>query len=83
MRESPRGFEDELIDKLTMEELPDALAKLPEIQRRRVRAYYYEGLTYREIAAREGVNHTKIAKSVDATLGNLKKYFGAGGTNAV
>jgi RNA polymerase sigma-70 factor (ECF subfamily) len=75
MFERPQGFEEELIEQILIEELPDALSVLPESQRRRLISYFYEGLTYREIAAREGVVHTKIANSVQAGLKNLKKYF--------
>ena len=53
----PVGFEDELILRLEMEQLPKVISLLPEVQRRRLTAYFYEGLTYREIAAREGVDH--------------------------
>jgi RNA polymerase sigma-70 factor (ECF subfamily) len=77
MAHKPTGFEDELIRRLDIERLPEALAALSEIQRRRVTAYYYEGLSYREIAVREGVNHTKIAKSIDAALKKLKSFYEA------
>lgn len=77
MADKPTGFEDELILRLEKERLSEVIALLPEIQRRRVTAYYYEGLTYREIAAREGVNHTKITKSVNAALKKLKSFLEA------
>jgi RNA polymerase sigma-70 factor (ECF subfamily) len=75
MSVAPRGFQDELVDKLAMDMLPDALAALPEIQRRRVTAYYYEGLTYREIAARESKDESTIRESIASAIKKLKKHF--------
>ena len=71
----PIGFEDELIMRLEQEQLPGLIALLPETQRRRLTAYYYEGVTYQEIAKHEGVHHSAIMRSVEAALKNLKKYF--------
>jgi len=48
---------------------------LPETQRRRLKAYFYEELTYQEIANREGVHHSAIVRSVEGALKKLKKYF--------
>ena len=76
MAQKPTGFEDELIRRLDKERLPEALAALSETQRHRLTAYYCEGLSYREIAAREGVNHSKIVKSIEAALKKLKSFFG-------
>ena len=75
MTAPPVGFEDELIWRLEQERLPGLIAKLPEIQRRRLMAYFYEGLTFREIAAREGIDHRAVNRSVDSALKALKKYF--------
>ena len=75
MATPPVGFEDELIWRLEQERLPGLIALLPEIQRRRLTAYYYEGLSYREIAAREGVDHRAVNRSVESAIKFLKKYF--------
>ena len=75
MANKPMGFEDELIWRLEQERLPGLIALLPEVQRRRLTAYYYEGLTYQEIGKRENVHHTAVMRSVDLALKNLKKYF--------
>ena len=78
MFEKPRGFEDALVDKLTIERFPEALDTLPEIQRRRVTAYYIEGLTYQQISDYEGVALNAVVKSVNSAIENLKKYFKTG-----
>ena len=75
MAMKPMGFEDELIRRLEQERLPRLIALLPDVQKRRLTAYYYEGLTYQEIAKRENVHHTTIMRSVDLAVKKLKKYF--------
>ena len=76
MAAPPIGFEDELIMRLEQERLPELIALLPEIQRCRLVAYYYEGLTFREIATIEGVHFSAVKRSVELALKNLKNYFG-------
>ena len=71
----PAGFEDELIERMEQERLPELIANLPEVQRRRLTAYFYDGLTYQEIAAREGVHHSAIIRSVELAIKNLKKVL--------
>lgn len=52
-----------------------ALATLTETQRRRL-LMFADGLSYREIARREGVSdHKKIMKSVDGAKEKIKKFF--------
>ena len=75
MAEPPVSFVADLMDKLDMEQLPRLIEKLPELQRRRLVAYYYEGLTYREIATRECVHYSAVQRSVKLAEDNLKKYF--------
>ena len=75
MAAPPIGFEDELIMRLEQERLPELIALLPEKQNRRLTAYYYEGLTYQEIAACEGVDHRAVMRSVESALKKLKIFF--------
>ena len=53
----------------------NALDKLTEVQRRRYLLCVVDGLTTREIAAMEGVGHTKIQKSLDAAEKKIKKFL--------
>ena len=76
MAVQPTGFEDALIHRLEQEELLGLIKVLPEIQRRRLVAYYFEELTYKEISAREGVDHRAVMRSVESAIKKLKKYFG-------
>lgn len=57
------------------EQLRRAIASLPKIQRRRLVLYYFDGLTYEEIAEKEGCTHPAIIKSVKAAISKIKKYF--------
>jgi len=75
MAAPPRGFEDELIMRLEQERLPGLIALLPDKQSRRLIAYFYERLTYQEIAAREGVDHRAVMRSVESALKKIKIYF--------
>ena len=55
--------------------LYEAMQQLTEIQRRRLQMYA-DGLSYREIARREGVSdHKKIIKSVEACEKENSKFF--------
>ena len=56
-----------------------AIAKLPEIQKRRLILYYFQGLTYEQIAGMEGCTFQAVAKSVAAAEKRLKNFFGIGG----
>ena len=52
-----------------------ALNSLPEIQGRRVDAYYLEGLNFRQIAAREGVSQGAVSDSVKIALKKMRKML--------
>jgi len=68
-------FENDVIFKLEKEKLMEHIAILKEPQKRRLLAYYFEGLTYAEIATREGVDHRAVMRSVESAVKSLKKYF--------
>lgn len=63
---------DELYErKLTREELYAALRLLPDIQFKRVIAYYFQNMTYSEIGRIEGVSHTAVKLSIQCALRSL------------
>ena len=66
---------DSLVAKLTRERLFKAMEHLKEKPRKRLFAYYFEGLTYRQIAEREGVSDMAIRGSVDGAIKKLKKIL--------
>jgi len=63
LRHTP-GMEEELLDAEQKEMLWKAIEELPEIQRRRLLMYYFEGLTFEKIAVLEGRHWTSISESV-------------------
>ena len=50
-----------------------AIAKLPEIQRRRLLLYFFGELTYGQIAELEGCTKRAVKFSVDIAIEKLKK----------
>lgn len=48
---------------------------LTEVQRRRFILYFFRGLSYRQIARREGVHFTSVHESIEAASAKLKKFF--------
>jgi len=55
--------------------LYEAIDKLTETQKRRLRLYYFRGLKYREIAELEGVNPATIGQSIRLSLKQLCKLL--------
>jgi DNA-directed RNA polymerase specialized sigma24 family protein len=48
---------------------------LTEVQRRRFLLHFFQGLSYRQIASREGVHFTSVHESIEAATAKLKKFF--------
>lgn len=71
---APVDMQDEICNRLQMEQLRRAVMELPEVQRRRVIAYYFEGLTFEQIAQKEHRSKQSIQESVAAALKKLKNF---------
>lgn len=56
----------------------EAIELLPEIQKRRVKAYLIEGLTYQQIADSENVYFNAARISIKKAKNNLKKILSGG-----
>jgi RNA polymerase sigma-70 factor (ECF subfamily) len=67
--------EEILIQKVSMQQLYEALDHLPLIQARRVFAYYILGMKEVDIAHAEGVNSSGVCDSVKKGVRNLRRYF--------
>ncbi len=52
-----------------------ALNSLPEVQGRRVDAYYLLGMSYQEIALAEGVREDAVRKAINRGLERMRKIF--------
>lgn len=68
-------IEDIIIKKITFEKLHDAIQQLSEIEKRRIKMYYFEDLTLREIAKIENTSHQAISKSIQNSILKLKKLL--------
>jgi len=69
------SVEDVVFRNIQIERLHKAISELPEIQRRRLKYYYFDGLTYDQIAKLEKCKHPAVIKSIKAALKKLKKLL--------
>ena len=73
--EVQESVEDIVIRNIQNEKVHRAIGMLPEVQRRRIRLYYFEGLTYKQIAEIENCRYQAIEKSINSALKKLKKFL--------
>ena len=71
----PATVEESALQSMEYARLHRAIAKLPEIQKRRLILYYFQGLTYEQIAEMEGCTKRAVKFSVDIAVEKLKKFF--------
>ena len=71
----PIELEDYIIKKSTFEELKHAINYLPEIQRRRIKKYYFEDKTEKQIAEEENATQQSVHIVLERALKNLKKIL--------
>lgn len=71
----PESVEETVFRNLRYEALYKAMEQLPKTQRRRLVLYYFAGLTYAQIADREGCKYQTVQESIYAALKKLKKLL--------
>lgn len=71
----PESVEEAVFQNLRYEALHKAIKQLPETQRRRLVLYYFAGLTYAQIAEKEGCTFQAVGKSITAAEKRLKKIL--------
>ena len=69
------SVEEAVFQRVEAETLHQAIAKLPEKQRRRLVLYYFGDFTYEQIAEMEGCTVMPVKRSIDAAIENLKKFL--------
>lgn len=69
------SIEDLIVRETSLENLRKAIDMLPEIQRRRIKLYYFDELTEKEIAKLENVSQKNISKSLTIAKNNLKEIL--------
>ena len=67
---------EDLIDQRETEnEVQKAMKKLTDKQKRRIKMFYYEQLTEREIAKIEGVQRYAVRSSLESAISKMKKIL--------
>lgn len=69
------SVEDIVMRNLQNEKVHRAIGMLPEVQKRRIKMYFFDGMTYEEIAVKEKCKHPAVVKSVKAALEKLKNIL--------
>ena len=72
---APEPLEDQVYRKLLYQKLHKAILTLPEIQRRRLWLYFFDGYTFEQISEMEGCTKRAVKFSVDIALEKLKDFF--------
>ncbi len=75
MIHKPISLEEEVESKILFEEVKQALSKLSDVQKRRIKMYYFEDMTLEQIAAVEGATHQAISKSINKGIEEIKKMI--------
>ena len=71
----PATVEESALQSMEYAQLHRAISVLPEIQKRRLILYYFQGLTFEQIAGMEGCTKRAVKFSVDIAVEKLKKFF--------
>ena len=74
-KDKPMSLEDKVIQKSTFEELKKAIDSLPNIQKRRIKKYYFEEKNEIQIAKEENATHQAVHKSLSNALMKLKEIL--------
>ena len=69
------SVEETISQRIEVDKLHQAIARLPEKQRRRLVLYYFGELTYEQIADMEGCSHPAVIKSISSALKKLKNFL--------
>lgn len=73
--DKPLGVDEIVETMLINEELKKAINELSDIQKRRIRMYYFEDMTLEDIARVEKTSHQAISKSIIKALAELRKIL--------
>jgi RNA polymerase sigma-70 factor (ECF subfamily) len=74
------SLEEKMLDEIERQERKSEFIRvssryLTKTQRRRLYRYYYQNLTYEEIAKKESVHLTTVKESIDAAIEILRKHL--------
>lgn len=71
--DKPVSLEQEVENKIMVDELKNAINLLSEVQKRRLKMYYFEDMTLKQIADIEGCSPKNVFKSIEQAKENIKK----------
>ncbi len=72
---NPIALLDEVVLKDTLNKLKIALNSLPEIQKKRIEMYYFNSMTFQQIAQKEGCTKRAVKFSIDLGIEKMKKIL--------
>ena len=75
MLNNQSSIEDKLISDFEIEELYEAINELSDIQKRRIRKYFFENKTFEEIAKEENCTKRAVKFTIDIALEKISKKF--------
>lgn len=73
--DSRESLEDMVIRQMELETLQKAMQSLTEVQRERLHLYFFEGLTYRQIAEKKGIGEKNVREGITSAIKKIKKFF--------
>lgn len=73
--EVPETIEEIVLRNIQNEKVHRAIEQLPEVQKRRIEMYFFDEMTYEEIAVREKCKHPAVVKSVKIALEKMKRIL--------
>ena len=71
----PISIEEEVENKVLLDDLKKAINCLTEVQKRRLKLYYFEDKTLKEIAELEHCSIASAKESIDSAINKLKKIL--------
>ena len=72
----PQESVEEIVSqRMEVDKLHQAIARLPEKQRRRLVLYYFGEFTYEQIAEMEGCTISPVKRSIEKAIENLKNFL--------
>ncbi len=69
------SLDDYIIRKSTYEDLMRAINELPDLQKRRIKKYYFNDYSMVDIAEQEGCSKVAVKYSLECAIENLKKIL--------
>lgn len=75
MLDKPITIEDEVEEKILLDDVKEIIDSLPDIQKRRLKKYYFDDKTLEEIAHEEGCTKRAVKFSIDIALEKISQNF--------